>query len=155
MNQLSKQIDKRLNELSREIGEEEEVIGTATKHFDEMWEECFSLMGEVDKDWFLAEDGFVLSKQKRDKKPLLDEAKLYNELLKIYGKQKMRKVWANITKRVVDTTLLEKAVQDRIVDAAIIVECVTEQPPSYARVRRPWSRKDEERAVIFGVKKSE
>lgn len=155
MNQISALADRELNALSRRIGKAETEIKEATKTKDESWDQVFNYMAEFDNPRFIADDGFTLTRQARQGTPKLDEQKLLDLLMQELGPKPAEKIWNTITDRKVNSLKLEKAVQSGMVSAQILDAAISTPDPIYARVRTPWSKGDEERAVIFGVEKKD
>lgn len=153
MNQLSEMSDKILNELSHKIGEAETQITQASAVKDKSWEDVFAYLGEFNQNYFIADDGYVLHKQERSSSPKLDEGELYRLLLARFNKTTVNAIWKRITVPKVDPLKLEEVVKEGLLPADIIDKAITQPPPIYARVRRPWSKQDEERARVFGVEK--
>lgn len=154
LKQISPQADKILHKLSREIGRADGIIKEATKEFDDAWVAVFDLMAEFDTDGrFIADDGHYLQRQSRQGSPKLDEAKLEQLLRDEFDYQKFSRIWNLITDRKVNTLKLEQAVQAGKIPAKFLEVAITMPPLTYARVRRPWSREDAEKARIFGVEK--
>lgn len=156
LKQISPQADKSLHKLSREIGRAEALIEEGTKIKDDSWKLVFDAFSEfdVEEPKFYADDGFTLVRQSRQGSPKLDEAKL-EELLKLEFPEPstFNRLWNLITDRKVNTLKLEQAVQAGKVPAHILETAITMPPLTYARVRRPWSKDDAEKAHIFGVEK--
>lgn len=157
MKQISPQADKSLHKLSREIGRAEALIEEGTKIKDESWTEVFEAFQEfaVEEPKFIADDGFTLTRQSRQGQPKLDEAKLEQMLREEMNESTFNRLWNQITDRKVNTLKLEQAVQAGKIPAHILESAITMPPLTYARVRRPWSKEDAEKAGIFGVEKHE
>ena len=154
LRQISPQADKSLHKLSREIGRAEALIKEGTEIKDESWDHVFELMSEFDTDpKFIADDGFTLTRQSRQGSPKLDEAKLEELLRAEMDQNKFNKLWNQITDRKVNTLKLEQAVQAGKIPAKVLETAITMPPLTYARVRRPWSKEDAEKARIFGIEK--
>lgn len=151
-NQLSKNTDKILNNLSRTIGAAELLIEKGTAKKDEAWEEVFGYLEEHgDSARFVANDGYSLIRQSRQSAPKLDEDKLKKLLDKKYGRDTADVIWSIITVRKVDSKLLETLVKTGQIDAKIVDECITVPDVTYARVRRVWSKDDVETAAQFDI----
>lgn len=155
MNQISNKADKSLHKLSREIGRAEALIAEGTELKDESWREVFEAFSEfdVEEPKFIADDGFTLTRQSRQGAPKLDEAKLEQMLREEMEQGAFNRLWNQITDRKVNTLKLEKAVQEGKIPAKVLDTAITMPPLTYARVRRPWSKEDAERARIFGIEK--
>lgn len=143
MQQLSKKADKALNELSSLIGKAEGLIQVCQKEKDNNWEQVKNLLREFDVERFIANDGSYLQLQRRQPGPKLNE-----DLLK--GKLSTR-IWEAITVRKVDPALLESAVLEGLIPQDVMEECLTETPPTEARVRQPWTAEDKNRARVLGL----
>ena len=155
LRQISPQADKSLHKLSREIGRAEALIQEGTEIKDESWKQVFDHFSEfdVEEPKFIADDGFTLTRQSRQGSPKLDEAKLEEMLREVMPQGKFNMLWNQITDRKINTTKLEKAVQAGKVPAKFLEVAITMPPLTYARVRRPWSKEDAEKARIFGIEK--
>lgn len=155
MNQISRIADRELNKLSRDIGKAEAKIKEGTTEKDTSWDRVFEFMSEFDQPYFLADDGFTLTRQKRQNAPKLNEEELYRLLMKKFTKLQVKKIWNAITDQKVNSLKLEVAVQNGLVPPDVVDKAITEPDPIYARVRRAWTKQDEERARIFGVDKQD
>lgn len=153
MTQISPMADGELHALSRLIGESDELLAKVTELKNDRWDRVFELMAEFDKPYFIANDGYTLSRQRRQGAPKLDEDLLYHLLMGKFTKAQVRKIWDAITEPKVSSVKLEAAVQNGVIPPEIIAKCITEPEPTYARVRREWSKQDHERARIFGIER--
>lgn len=157
MNQLGPDIDKRLNEISRQIGEAETIIETQTQVKDAAWQRAFDFFDEFNRGGkdarFIADDGYTLYRQERQGQPKLDANMLQALIFQRYSKVEATRIWNSITERSVDNTKLEAAVRSQKLDPALVEQCITAPTTTYARIRREWTKEDKERAKIHGIER--
>lgn len=153
MNQISGMADRELNALSRRIGKADAQIEEATKEKNESWNQVLNYMDEVGNPKFIADDGFTLQKQYRQGSPKLDSQLLHDLLVTEMGVARAGRLWARITDSIVNSLKLEEAVKDGKIPPHILDKVISTPEPTFARVRREWSKEDAQRAEIFGVKR--
>lgn len=156
MPQISKSADKKMNKLSRDIGAAEAAIDAATSEKDAAWVEAFDILDEFDTaegTRFIADDGHALTRQKRQGSPKLNEEALMQRLRAQPGmtEKKFQLLWGRITTRTIMSELLEQAVREGKIPLQLVQECMTVPAPTFARIRREWTKEDAEKAQIFNV----
>lgn len=151
--QFGPEVDKRLDELNETVTVSEDTIEMATANKDKAWDEVLGVFDEFARDGkearFIASNGRTLARTKRQGSPKLDENKLYELLRTTYGATKADRIWKSITKCVVDSRLLEIAVQDHKVDAELVESCITTPEPTFIRLHPEWTKEDKERLALF------
>lgn len=155
MPQLSKQADEKLNELSRKIGSQKQIIDIAQHQHDDAWAEAIDILAEFGETRFIADDGHYLQLQSRENKPKLDEAALERVLRAHCQDQRIsfEDIWDQITDRKVNAEKLEEFVMRGRIPASLLVECLQPVPPTPARAHPLWTAEDKNRAVVLGIKK--
>lgn len=150
--QISKVADRELHKLSARIGKDDNEIAIATEDKDKAWEEVFNYFSEFDSGGrFIAADGHTLTRQERQNAPKLDEEKLMFLLKSKLTPRQFNSLWKKITEVRVSSTKLEHAIQAGLVAHELVDECITVPPVTYARVRRPWTKEDKEKARMYGM----
>ncbi len=147
-------VDKRLNKAGREVEAAEAKIAEGTAEKDRAWGEMDAIRGEVAKDKpfrFIAENGHTYAFQLREGKSVFDADKFQALLYQTYDKKDADKIWNSVTKRVLDTALLETAKRTKKIPEELIDQCLTTSPDTYARVHPKWTKDDAERAKILGI----
>lgn len=157
--QFGPKTDEKLNQLNIRIGYAEEKIAEATEWKDEAWQEAFDIFDEFGREGksgrFIANDGHYLFKQPVNRAPKLDETKLYALLYERFPAGRAKQVWDSITERKVNSVALEQAVQQHKIPAELVDQCLTVPETTYSRIRKPWTKEDQERAVVLGIKVEE
>lgn len=149
-------VDKRLNLAGRNVESAEAKIAEGESEKTEAWDEIDAIRGEVAKGKpfrFIADNGHTYAFQLREGKSVFDAAKFQALLYQTYDKKEADKIWAAVTKRTLDTALLETAKRTKKVPQELIDQCTTTSPDTYARVHPAWTKEDVERAKILGIEK--
>lgn len=155
MHQFSQITDKVLNRLSRTITSTETKIKEATEEKDKSWDQVLTLFKEFDRDnpRFIASDGMFFARQTRQGAPKLDAQKLKLLIEGKYPPAKAKRLWDSICTQTVNSTLLEIMVQKGQIDGALVSECIVVPGPTFARIHDAWTKDDENRAVVLGIKR--
>lgn len=155
MNQISNNADKRLHQLSRDIGKAETKIEEGELEYKAAWKDVFDMFDEFDKTGFrfIANDGHTLTQQKRSGKSTFDPEKFKELLIKCYGEKKGKTLWNQCVVKTesVNMKLVEALKIQGKIEANLIDECITTAEDSYARVRNEWTKEDTEKAAIYGI----
>lgn len=155
VNQISETTDKALKSASLLIGEQDAAIEEATKTKEETWTKILELFDELNFTGpFYTEEGRTLMLQSRSSAPKLDAAKLERLMREQMG-TKFNGLWNLITDKTVNTTALERAVNTGKIPGHIVDACIEQKTPTFARIRREFTKEDAEKAqVLFGIKVS-
>lgn len=153
--QLGPNVDKKMNELSTQIGEANAVIEEAVRRHDEAWAEVVEVFNEFVVEGkearFVAADGHYLYKQPRKGGTSLDELRLKTLIFQAHERAEATKIWNSITVRKVDNELLEAAVQTRRLDSELVDSCIEKKPDSFSRIRKTWTKEDRIKAEVLGL----
>lgn len=152
--QISPAADRKLNTMSRKIGQADVVIEEQTNIKKRAWEEIDETLQEFNKSdvRFLADDGEYLTLSLRRGKVSLDEKMLSLKLQALKDSSaKFRALWRSITVPVVDPNLLESARNAGKIPQEILNECLTTGADTIAHLRQPWTADDKNRARVLGI----
>jgi hypothetical protein len=153
--QYGPSIDKRLNTFGRSVESAEAKIAEGDSEKETAWKGILELAEEVSPDKpfrFIANNGHTYALQERKGAVTFDEGKFQALIFQSFDKAKATKIWNSMTKRVLDTALMEAAVRTKKITQEMVDECLTVKDPTFARVHPKWTKDDRELAKIFGVK---
>lgn len=154
--QYGRTLDPRLNKLGRKVEDAEAKIAEGTSDKNNAWDEISAIRDEVapDKPFrFIADNGHAYAFQLREGSVSFNADQFQALLFQTYDEKKATRLWNMVTKRALDTLLLEVAVRSKKIPQDLVDQCTTVNPDTYARVHPVWTKGDAERAKIFGIEK--
>lgn len=154
-NQVSPTVDRKFHRASRTISRADKVIVAQEKKRTGAWNQFVELCDKLKLPQlrFLADDGKYMTLQWRTGQPKRNDALLAQKLQALVSSVggDYTTLWEAITVRTVDNTLLEAAVLAGRIPAELLEDVIETPTPTYARIHQPWTKEDQNRAVVFGV----
>lgn len=157
MYQFDEGRDRRLNECEARLAGIDTEREALQREHDETWVLVMDLMGALAVPGnvrFICDDGFVLAKEERRGAVTIDVVQLEDLVLKRYTAAEAERIWRRVTtvktERVLDQAKLARAVEQGLIDPAIVQVSTLPGKVTVARVRRQASKADRE-ALARGV----
>lgn len=166
--------DKKLHRASRAIGRADKVIAEQESKRKSAWDFFIETADKINPKFrFIADDGHHMTLQWRQGSPKRNDQLLRQKLMALVQDAEWRaqhfqpaegeepftadeafwNLWESITDQTVNNEKLEAAYQAGRIPAQILEDVIITPDPTYSRIRQPWTKDDQNRAVIFGVER--